>query len=224
MQVRMQVHTEAHPYAHKQAYRQCHTAITSLPNICWHIYNFNRSPVCHWDAHIASWANTSASLTAAQCECECVCVEDGGAAWIRVCARTCVLSNKHPSDYSSGVHFISVSVHVTIRWYPWCTSLLDLLKGDQSELDFPPLRCCGVQPIIMHQSNMTASSCDKCQVNEGWSLYSACLIYVPVQCKYEISMCNITWSQRCSASFLTFPQIKHFPTLHPSLHSRVIIV
>lgn len=54
-------------HADKQTCRMWHTAAASRPNICCHMYYFSRTPVCHWDACIASWTPTFASLTSAQC-------------------------------------------------------------------------------------------------------------------------------------------------------------
>lgn len=54
-------------HADKQTCRMWHTAVASRPNICCHMYYFSCTPVCRWDARIASWTPTSASLTSAQC-------------------------------------------------------------------------------------------------------------------------------------------------------------
>ena len=64
----------AHESTQKYTYRVLRgDIISSMPNICWHIYNFNRRLVGHRDALSASWACACASLTAAMCVCVCVC-------------------------------------------------------------------------------------------------------------------------------------------------------
>lgn len=64
----------AYKSKHKYTYRVLRgNIISSMPNICWHIYNFNRTLVGHRDALSASWACACASLTAGGCVSVCVC-------------------------------------------------------------------------------------------------------------------------------------------------------
>lgn len=60
-------HTHTRPPTHPPT-------IASVPNICWHIYNFNGTPGCHQDAHSTSWAHSCASTTAALYIFVCACI------------------------------------------------------------------------------------------------------------------------------------------------------
>lgn len=60
-------HTHTHTSTHPPT-------IASVPNICWHIYNFNGTPGCHQDAHSTSWAHSCASTTAALYIFVCACI------------------------------------------------------------------------------------------------------------------------------------------------------
>jgi len=115
----VQACAHTHTQTHHQRCRSWHTTITSLPNICCNIYNFNRTSVCHWDAHVASWASTSASLTSALClfrgqvvSLDCV--------WVHLCV--CV-KQKTPIWLYFRRHFIYIIVRVSIPQYQYVTHI-----------------------------------------------------------------------------------------------------